>query len=50
MKSPRKKLGKYFEHLMGRADSTWKDSDAEKDWQQEEKGQQRMRWLDNVTD
>ena len=27
-----------------------KDSDAWKDWGQEEKGRQRMRWLDNVTD
>ena len=24
----------------------WKDPDAEKDWRQEEKGWQRMRWLD----
>ena len=28
----------------------WKDPDAEKDWGQEEKGQQRMRWLDGITD
>ena len=27
-----------------------KDSDAGKDWGQEEKGQQRMRWLDVITD
>ena len=27
-----------------------KDPDAGKDWQQEEKGQQRMRWLDGITD
>ena len=27
----------------------WKDSDAGKDWGQEEKGQQRMRWLDGIT-
>ena len=27
-----------------------KDSDAGKDWRQEEKGQQRMRWLDGITD
>ena len=26
---------------------TGKDSDAGKDWGQEEKGQQRMRWLDS---
>ena len=28
----------------------WKDPDAGKDWRQEEKGQQRMRWLDGITD
>ena len=28
----------------------WKDPDAVKDWGQEEKGQQRMRWLDGITD
>ena len=27
-----------------------KDPDAGKDWGQEEKGQQRMRWLDGITD
>ena len=27
-----------------------KDSDAGRDWGQEEKGQQRMRWLDGTTD
>ena len=27
-----------------------KDPDAEKDWGQEEKGRQRMRWLDGITD
>ena len=26
-----------------------KDSDAGRDWGQEEKGQQRMRWLDGIT-
>ena len=29
---------------------TEKDPDAEKDWRQEEKGRQRMRWLDGITD
>ena len=29
---------------------TGKDPDAGKDWRQEEKGQQRMRWLDDITD
>ena len=29
---------------------TGKDSDAGKDWRWEEKGQQRMRWLDGITD
>ena len=28
----------------------WKDPDAGKDWGQEEEGQQRMRWLDGITD
>ena len=28
----------------------WKDPDAGKDWKQEEKGRQRMRWLDGITD
>ena len=27
-----------------------KDSDAGRDWGQEEKGTQRMRWLDGITD
>ena len=29
---------------------TGRDPDAGKDWGQEEKGQQRMRWLDGITD
>ena len=29
---------------------TGKDPDAGKDWRQEEKGWQRMRWLDGITD
>ena len=28
----------------------WKDPDAGKDWRQEEKARQRMRWLDGITD
>ena len=28
----------------------WKDPDSGKDWRQEEKGWQRMRWLDGITD
>ena len=28
----------------------WKDSGTGKDWRQEERGQQRMRWLDGITD
>ena len=28
----------------------WKDSDAGRDWGQEEKGRPRMRWLDGITD
>ena len=42
----------YFGHPMWRI---WKgvigkDPDAGRDWGQEEKGQQRMRWLDGITD
>ena len=29
---------------------TGKDPDARKDWEQEEKGEQRMGWLDGITD
>ena len=39
----------YFGHLM----QCWligKDSYAGRDWGQEEKGRQRMRWLDGITD
>ena len=28
----------------------WKDPDAGKDWRQEERGQQRVRWLNGITD
>ena len=28
----------------------WKDPDPGKDWEQEKKGWQRMRWLDGITD
>ena len=28
----------------------WEDSDVGKDWRWEEKGRQRMRWLDGITD
>ena len=34
---------------MGRIDSLEK-TDAGRDWGQEEKGRQRMRWLDGITD
>ena len=40
----------YFGYLMQRAQLTGKDPDAGKDWRQEEKEQQRMRWLYNITD
>ena len=40
----------YFGHPMWKADSLEKHSDAGKDWRQEEKGRQRMRWLDGITD
>ena len=39
----------YFGHLMLRADSLEK-TDAGRDWGQEKRGQQRMRWLDGITD
>ena len=39
----------YFGHLMQRIDSLEK-TDAERDWGQEEKGRQRMGWLDGITD
>ena len=35
---------------MRRVDSLEENSDAGRDWGQEEKGQQRMRWLDGITD
>ena len=38
----------YFGHLMRRVDSLEK-TDAGRDWGQEEKGTQRMRWLDGTT-
>ena len=39
----------YFGHLMGRVDSLEK-TDAGRDWGQRRRGQQRMRWLDGITD
>ena len=39
----------YFVHLMRRVDSLEK-THAGRDWGQEEKGRQRMRWLDGITD
>ena len=38
----------YFDQLMRRANSG-KNSEAGKDWRQEERGRQRMRYLDDVT-
>ena len=38
----------YFGHLMRRVDSL-EDSDGGRDWGQEERGRQRMRWLDGIT-
>ena len=40
----------YFGHLMWRTDSLRKTPDAGKYWGQEEKGQQRMKWLDGIKD
>ena len=39
----------YFGHLMRRVDSLEK-THARRDWGQEERGRQRMRWLDGITD
>ena len=39
----------YFGHLMWRADSLEKTLMLGKDWRQEEKQRQRMRWLDGIT-
>ena len=39
----------YFGHLMQRVYALEK-TDAGRDWGEEEKGQQRMRWLDGITD
>ena len=38
----------HFGHLMRRVDSLEK-TDAGKDWGQEERGRQRMRWLDGIS-
>ena len=38
----------YFGHLIRITDSFRKDPDAGKDWRQEEKGMQRIRWLDGI--
>ena len=40
----------YFGHLMWTADSLEKNPVARKDWGQEEKGWQRLRWLDGITE
>ena len=39
----------YFGHLMQTADIR-KDPDAGKDWRQEERGWQRVRWLESIPD
>ena len=39
----------YFGHLMRRVDSLEK-TDAERNWGRRRRGQQRMRWLDGITD
>ena len=38
----------YFGHLMQRAESL--ENTSMKDWRQEEKGWQRIRWLDGIVD
>ena len=39
----------YFGHLVQRVDSLEK-TDAGRDWDRRRRGQQRMRWLDGITD
>ena len=39
----------YFDHLMQR-DHSLEKTDAGRNWWQEEKRQQKMRWLDGITD
>ena len=39
----------YFGHLMQRVDS-FEKTDAGREWGQERRGRQRMRWLDGITD
>ena len=41
-------FSKYFGYLMQRAHSLEKNSDATKDWGQEDKGWKRMWWLDGI--
>ena len=46
---------RYHPHFLFQVDffggkDIWKDPDAGKDWGQKERGWQRMRWLDGVTD
>ena len=40
----------YFGHLMRRVNSLEKTLDAGRDWGQEKRGRQSMRWLDGITD
>ena len=40
----------YFGHTLRKANSFGKEPDARKDFRQEEKGGQRMRWLNGITD
>ena len=40
----------YFGYLMQRTDSFLEDPDAWNDWRLEERGRQRMNWLDGITD
>ena len=49
MKGLKLKL-QYFKHLVQISQLIGKDPDAGKDGGQEEKGQQRIRWLDGITD
>ena len=40
----------HFDHLMWRADSLGRNPDAGEDWRQKKGKQQRIRWLDSISD
>ena len=51
LEGPMPKLNlQYFDQLMWTTDSLEKNPVTGQDWRQEERGWQRMRWLDGITD